>query len=375
MIIQNIDALNAHLDLPSSISLDEISQKVVSTQNNASRKTTFRKFVAEASKPYYLQKEKLVDQFNAGTLQDRVQKKEIDPHTLIHDAILENSPEVIRFLLAHGVDVDYPNESGMSPLTVAILNRCNYAVDVLLEHGANPNPKVRWNNTSLLELAVNLRDYRSAEKLIKYGADISEIRKHLAFLISDHYYSFDLAKLIIERGIETPGFFEPKDNGFFVIGEFTAILDLVGAKKQVIIDGYHRTVADQEKRTAGMDFIGKMIANGFDLNHSYMFELPLIKAIEFRRSPDLEVIGFLIKNGADVNKIQKMPRGRHPDENSPLMSAVDVRNFELVKMLVDAGADVNQTVGDCFSNTPLKRAISNGSQEIAQYLLQRGAKA
>ncbi|MBS0649798.1 MAG: ankyrin repeat domain-containing protein, partial [Verrucomicrobia bacterium] len=115
--------------------------------------------------------ESLSHQFETGELQQKVKAREIDPHTLIHKAILENNAEVIRFLLAHGVDVDYPDENGMSPLTVAILNGCSNVVKELLEHGADTNPDVKWNDMPLLELALYLEDLSSTKLLLEYGAN------------------------------------------------------------------------------------------------------------------------------------------------------------------------------------------------------------
>lgn len=57
--------------------------------NSNSKKTAFRKFVAEcAVQPKAQIKQTLTEQFSVGLLQKQVQTKEIDPHTLIHQAIL-----------------------------------------------------------------------------------------------------------------------------------------------------------------------------------------------------------------------------------------------------------------------------------------------
>jgi hypothetical protein len=57
--------------------------------------------------------------------------------------------------------------------------------------------------------------------------------------------------------------------------------------------------------------------------------------------------------------------------DSALMLAADAGNREMVKLLVDAGADVNYAneTGD----TPLSNACVDGSIEVVRYLLEKGA--
>src|SRR5205809_5569892 len=59
--------------------------------------------------------------------------------TVLHFLAIENYEEGVRFLLAHGADVNTANEFGDSPLTdVATLDR-NDIARMLLSAGANPN--------------------------------------------------------------------------------------------------------------------------------------------------------------------------------------------------------------------------------------------
>lgn len=58
---------------------------------------------------------------------------------------------------------------------------------------------------------------------------------------------------------------------------------------------------------------------------------------------------------------------------TPLILAVEAKNVEVVKCLVEAGADVNQI--DKLRNTPLFHAVFLGNQTIVEYLLSKGANA
>ena len=54
-----------------------------------------------------------------------------------------------------------------------------------------------------------------------------------------------------------------------------------------------------------------------------------------------------------------------------LFNAIRFGKKEVVKYLIDAGADVNLAVG--FRTTPLKEAVSRGHTEIVEYLINAGA--
>lgn len=54
-----------------------------------------------------------------------------------------------------------------------------------------------------------------------------------------------------------------------------------------------------------------------------------------------------------------------------MLQAVERGYYDVVKCLVEHGADVN--LGNKNGNTPLKRAIRNGYVCIAEYLVKQGA--
>lgn len=61
---------------------------------------------------------------------------------------------------------------------------------------------------------------------------------------------------------------------------------------------------------------------------------------------------------------------------SPLVKAVRAKNLTEVKRLVEAGADVNEGVSPFDNNPdPMAIAVSENSQEIAKYLLSKGASS
>ena len=57
---------------------------------------------------------------------------------------------------------------------------------------------------------------------------------------------------------------------------------------------------------------------------------------------------------------------------SALMKAISKQDCEMVKLLIEHGADIN--LPDTINHSPLERAVRTGNKDIAELLLQNGAK-
>ncbi len=108
------------------------------------------------------------------------------------------------------------------------------------------------------------------------------------------------------------------------------------------------------------------------------------------KSGFLDIVKLLIENGADVDeewndsndaaifglieetlfKEDEEEEDPYTTGETPLMLASSLANFEIVKILVEAGADISKTNGDGWS--AIFYAIRNNCNEIVEWFLLRG---
>ena len=87
---------------------------------------------------------------------------------------------------------------------------------------------------------------------------------------------------------------------------------------------------------------------------------------------DPRFLKILIAHGADVNEAQKGPRVHgNQIRKTPLEVACSAGNLDYVKILIDAGANVNYV--NEYGMTSLYAAIISENPDVVMYLLQKGA--
>ena len=79
------------------------------------------------------------------------------------------------------------------------------------------------------------------------------------------------------------------------------------------------------------------------------------------RIGNLDIVNALLDNGAKINN----------KKFSPLLSALNSKNFDIAKILILRGADPNLESND---SNPLILACEIGNLEIVKLLIQKGAR-
>ena len=122
-----------------------------------------------------------------------------------------------------------------------------------------------------------------------------------------------------------------------------------------------------------------LIENGANVNSEVGEKNPLYLAAERN---NLEIIKFLIKNGANINVTSEDCSGEsllklavwHSNKKHgyPVWHSNEKHgNLELIKFLIENGANVNGKVGE---ESPLSLAVKNVNLELVNFLIENGAK-
>jgi ankyrin repeat protein len=98
----------------------------------------------------------------------------------------------------------------------------------------------------------------------------------------------------------------------------------------------------------------------------------LLKAIE---ESDAASVAVLLGTGADPNAENTILQSPdNPERYTALMLAVQQRNVEIARALIEKGADLEFKGAGLVGETPLIMAADNGDLKMTRLLLNRGAK-
>lgn len=97
-----------------------------------------------------------------------------DGSTVLHHAVTQ-SPEMLKFIIGLFSDIDIRSNTGMTPLSLAVVWGKAVSAEILLKAGADPNFRDNMGHTALMIAAYsgNTCDVETARLLIEAGADMT----------------------------------------------------------------------------------------------------------------------------------------------------------------------------------------------------------
>jgi uncharacterized protein len=337
---------------------------------------------------------------------------EPDGMTALHWAVRADDLPTVQLLLRAGANVNASSRYGMTPILFAAENGDPKIVAALLKAGANPNSalkegqtalmtaartgnvdtiqllvetgakvdaKEQWQGQTALMWAASQNNAAAVKTLIGLGAD-KNARSNLLSFPEFKFETSGMVVTVLPRGGWTPLMYAARD------GAKDAIAALADANADL-------NASDPDGTTALMyaiinahfDTAAVLIEKGADPNVADSTgTTALYSAVDMhtmgpmlsRPSPKLvdkldasDVVRLLIQHGANVNARLKRPIiGRHHtptgdaslgEGTTPLARAAKSNDLQLMKMLLDAGADPKLTLKD--RSTVLMIAAAGGA--------------
>jgi len=312
--------------------------------------------------------------------------RDLRGNTALNYAVACGNEQVVGWLLDRGADPNNRNDDGRTPLHDAAIGhsldlyRIRFemriaeprspvdaesavaVVQLLLEHGADVNPKDKWGITPI-GLAAHQNNKKVVAFLLKHGADPNSVvgkkvqfAKPLLHWACENGYK-DLASALVSRGAEV----EARDwvgatalhyaasggseylTAFLIEhGADVNALDTNGAAPLSWAAGQGRTSVTR-----------MLIENGAEvLTADKEGRTPLHRAAEGAHK---DVVALLLENKAEVNAADA--EGRTPLHLVAKLTPKERPEMEdVIRLLIARGANVNATDKD--GNTPLQLAIS-----------------
>ena len=282
----------------------------------------------------------------------------------------------LDLLLNAGAVVDQPNSQGLTPLQLAAAACNEQGVTRLLSAGADANARDSWGITPLMHAAA-CGDAAVVGVLLDAGAEcpLHDRDGDTAMFVACRWGDASSIDRLIAAGADVEARFrESMSPVTIAAGRDTAAplasLLRAGARAQPVPNGDHPLC-----EVATADAATLLIESGCPVNAAEPGGcVPLVAAVE-RNDP--EIVRLLLDGGADVNEVDGFC-------STPLQNAIDggwpengdeqreEARISVIRALLEAGADVRRYMS---SEPPLMAALSYGAPpRVIELLVNAGAR-
>ena len=273
----------------------------------------------------------------------------------LHQAITQSSADIVRILIDAGADVKALSQSEKDPLLLELQERrmASHAdvlpiARLLIDAGEKVNLANQYGMTPLM-YACRRGDLGMVQLLLDSGARLESTSAggSTAFLHAARLGRVRVMRLLLEKGANLHQVNDYGSNALHLASE----LGYAGAVQMLLDAGLPVDLRDNEQNTALLraNLYGNLYRNSRN------------RTDEERSFPS-KTIALLLNAGADVHLTNL--RGR-----TPLMEAAAFGDADCVKLLIEAGSDVNAM--DRYGQNALSLAAN---EEVRALLKDAGAK-
>ena len=256
--------------------------------------------------------------------------------TLLMNVISDKNIDMVKFLLDKKVDIELLDPEGSTALFYAAHTNNIEIIKMILSAGANIYHE-NYNDTTFFNIIMNTFNIELINYLIeKYNFDINCIDKsgnsllHLACAREENSIKF-----LIEKKIN---------------------LNIVNYLKQTAL------IVLCNEYNPGEEIIRLLIENNADVN---LQDNKKYSALTYAIINNyINIVKILVElENTNINIIAT-------DGSTPLITAAIENSYDIIKYLVDKGADLN--IQDIYGNTALIIAADHEDIDIAKYLYDKG---
>jgi ankyrin repeat protein len=318
-----------------------------------------------------------------------VNAPQADGATALHWAAFRSDKEMVEILLHAGANPKVANRDGSTPLWLASVNGDAAIVAALLTAGADANEHLPLGRTPLMA-ASRTGNVDAMKVLIDHGADLNAketLRGTTPLMWAADEGHAPAIEFLIDRGADIKARSNPVERGRGpALGKSNDPRKQVAAQGAALAAGQALDLGDLAAvasgtrpapgRGGGRGAPRVAAADGTDQADDGAAApvgrrgqapvkdggalTPLVYAV---RSDDLDSVKVLLAAGADVNQVTGYGW-------SPLLVATQNRYYKLGAYLLDHGADVNLANKGAW--TPLYLATDNRNIESGDYPVRKG---
>jgi len=323
-----------------------------------------------------------------------VNAPQVDGATALHWAVERDDVELAELLLTAGARASARTREGVTPLQLAAINGSAGMLGRLIKSGADPNAPLTPARDTALMLAARTGKTDAIRLLLEAGADINAKENWggttaLSWAVAEGHAEAASVLIAASADVNARSHYVAPANGRGFEGR-TPSASRTEEKVEEFASGWLAPLMFAV-REGSLELTRILVGAGADVDATAGDGKTALALAIFNGNYD--VATFLVDKKADVNKADAQ-------RFTPLFWAVDRRNMEtapnfpwmvtadpmpLVHKLLDAGANPNAVVNNTPRGrmregsprivfaTPLMRAAFAGDLELVKLLLERGA--